>query len=142
AIDNSLTRTISASDAVQLAAVKGLAAGAVNLGIALSLGLALPAADRATLAGLVGFCGYGMSLVFFVLALQKLGTARTGAYFSIAPFVGAAVSLAMLGDAPGAGFWIAGLLMGMGIWLHLTERHAHFHTHEPLAHAHEHVHDE
>jgi len=142
AIDNNLTRKISASDAVQIAGIKGLAAGVVNLGIAWSLGLALPGIGTAALAGLVGFCGYGMSLVFFVLALQQLGTARTGAYFSIAPFVGTAVSLAMLGDTPGAGFWVSSVLMGAGIWLHLTERHAHLHTHDPLAHAHEHIHDE
>lgn len=141
-IDNNLTRKISASDAVQIAGIKGLAAGAVNLGIALAMGVALPGIGKAALAGLVGFCGYGMSLVFFVLALQKLGTARTGAYFSIAPFVGAAVSLLMLGDTPGAGFWTAGVLMGAGIWLHLTERHEHVHLHEPMAHAHEHRHDE
>jgi len=142
AIDNNLTRKISASDAVQIAAIKGLVAGTVNLGIALSLGIALPTAGKAALAGLVGFCGYGMSLVFFVLALQKLGTARTGAYFSVAPFVGAAVSLLLLGDAPGAGFWTASVLMAAGIWLHLTERHAHLHIHEPMTHSHEHVHDE
>lgn len=142
AIDNNLTRRISASDAVQIAAIKGLVAGMVNLGIAWSLGLALPEAGAAALAGLVGFCGYGMSLVFFVLALQQLGTARTGAYFSIAPFVGAAVSLLMLGDTPGAAFWWSSVLMGAGIWLHLTERHVHTHTHDPIAHAHEHVHDE
>jgi drug/metabolite transporter (DMT)-like permease len=142
AIDNNLTRRISASDAVQIAGIKGLVAGAVNLCIALWLGIALPGVGTAALAGLVGFCGYGLSLVFFVLALQKLGTARTGAYFSVAPFVGAAVSLLMLGDAPGAGFWTAGLLMGAGIWLHLTERHEHLHAHEAMAHAHEHVHDE
>lgn len=142
AIDNNLTRRISASDAVQIAGIKGLAAGAVNLCIALWLGIALPGAGIAVLAGLVGFCGYGMSLVFFVLALQQLGTARTGAYFSVAPFVGAGVSVVLLGEAPGAGFWTAGALMGAGIWLHLTERHEHRHVHEAMAHAHEHVHDE
>lgn len=141
ALDNNLTRRISASDAVQIAGVKGLVAGAVNLCIALALGVPLPAAGTAALAGLVGFCGYGMSLVFFVVALRKLGTARTGAYFSLAPFVGAALSLLMLGDTPGTGFWLASLLMGAGIGLHLTERHVHLHTHEPMVHAHEHRHD-
>ena len=141
AVDNNLTRKISASDAVQIAGVKGLVAGSVNLGIALSLGMPLPAAGSALLAGVVGFCGYGLSLVLFVLALRNLGTARTGAYFSIAPFIGAALSLLMLGDAPGAGFWLAGVLMAAGIWLHLTERHEHEHVHTPLDHAHEHSHD-
>ncbi|MDB5757785.1 MAG: cnrT [Burkholderia sp.] len=140
-IDNNLTRKISASDAVQIAGTKGLVAGAVNLTIAFVFGMTMPALSSALLAGVVGFCGYGLSLVFFVLALRNLGTARTGAYFSIAPFVGAAISLLMLGDAPGAGFWLAGALMAAGIWLHLTEKHVHKHTHVPMDHAHEHTHD-
>jgi len=142
AIDNNLTRKISASDAVQIAGVKGLVAGVVNLTIGLALGMSMPPASSAFLAGVVGFCGYGLSLVFFVLALRNLGTARTGAYFSIAPFVGAAISLVLLREVPGTGFWVAGALMGAGIWLHLTEKHEHVHTHEPMFHAHPHTHAE
>lgn len=142
AIDNNLTRKISASDAVQIAGIKGLVAGLVNLGIALSLGSALPALGAMLSAGVIGFCGYGLSLVFFVLALRNLGAARTGAYFSAAPFVGAAISLLMLHEVPGVGFWIASLLMAAGIWLHLTEKHVHAHTHTRMEHAHAHVHDE
>jgi len=142
AIDNNLTRKISASDAVQIAAVKGLVAGAVNLVIALTTGQQLPALLPALGAAIVGFCGYGLSLVLFVLALRHLGTARTGAYFSAAPFVGAALSLLLLRETPAVSFWLAGALMAVGIWLHLTEHHEHEHTHEPLEHSHEHVHDE
>ncbi|MND07304.1 hypothetical protein D3C83_291930 [compost metagenome] len=40
-------------------------------------------------AGLLGFLGYGISLTLFIVALRHLGTARTGAYFSVAPFFGA-----------------------------------------------------
>ena len=90
----------------------------------------------------VGLLGYGISLVLFVLALRGLGTARTGAYFSVAPFVGALVSLLWLGDSVGPGFWAACALMALGVWLHLTERHEHEHTHEPMEHTHAHVHDE
>ena len=142
AVDNNLTRRISASDAVQIAGIKGLVAGAFNLAFALSMGMAMPSVSTALFAGAVGFGGYGLSLVFFVLALRHLGAARTGAYFSIAPFVGAAMSLALLHEAPGGGFWLAGALMAGGIWLHLTEKHEHVHTHEPTVHAHSHVHDE
>jgi drug/metabolite transporter (DMT)-like permease len=142
AIDNNLTRKISASDAVQIAGIKGLVAGLVNLGIALSLGYPLPALGAMLSAAVIGFCGYGLSLVFFVLALRNLGAARTGAYFSAAPFVGAAISLLALQEVPGSGFWIASLLMTAGIWLHLTERHVHTHTHTEMRHAHAHVHDE
>jgi hypothetical protein len=89
----------------------------------------------------VGFVGYGLSLVLFVLALRGLGTARTGAYFSTAPFVGASISLLLLGEQPGMVFWIAAALMAAGIWLHVTERHEHEHRHERLHHSHPHRHD-
>lgn len=141
-IDNNLTRKVSASDAVQIAGIKGLVAGSVNLAIALLLGYSMPALKTAMTAGVIGFCGYGLSLVLFVLALRHLGTARTGAYFSVAPFAGAVIALLMLGDAPGLVFWIAAALMVAGIWLHLTETHGHAHAHSPLQHAHEHSHDD
>ncbi|MFT5531880.1 MAG: drug/metabolite transporter (DMT)-like permease [Burkholderiaceae bacterium] len=140
-IDNNLTRKVSASDALQIACVKGLVAGLVNVGIALALGYRLPPISTMLTASVIGFCGYGLSLVLFVLALRHLGTARTGAYFSAAPFVGAIISLLMLGELPGAAFWAAAVLMGAGIWLHLTESHAHAHLHEPLSHTHAHGHD-
>ena len=140
-IDNNLTRKVSASDALQIAALKGLVAGSVNLAIALALGYSLPSVGISLSAGLVGFCGYGLSLVMFVLALRYLGTARTGAYFSAAPFVGAVISLFMLGDIPGPLFWLAAVLMAAGIWLHLTEKHEHDHEHEPMLHTHAHSHD-
>lgn len=141
AIDNNLTRKVSASDPLQIAGIKGLVAGSVNLAISFALGMKLPATATVLSAGAVGFCGYGLSLVMFVLALRHLGTARTGAYFSAAPFVGALISLIMLGDAPGSMFWIAAVLMGGGIWLHLTESHVHEHQHVATDHAHEHSHD-
>ena len=141
AIDNNLTRKVSASDPLQIAGIKGLVAGSVNLGISFAMGFKLPAIATVLSAGAVGFCGYGLSLVLFVIALRHLGTARTGAYFSAAPFVGALISLIMLGDAPGQIFWIAAALMGGGIWLHLTESHIHEHQHVAMDHVHEHRHD-
>jgi drug/metabolite transporter (DMT)-like permease len=142
AIDNNLTRKVSASDAVQIACAKGLVAGIVNLGIAGVLGFGLPDAKEMLGAAAVGFSGYGLSLAMFVVALRHLGSARTGAYFSVAPFVGAAISLLVFAEMPTPNFWLAAGLMGVGVWLHLTERHEHEHVHEPLYHAHAHVHDE
>ncbi len=141
AIDNNLTRKVSASDAVQTAGIKGMVAGIVNLSIALALGMPLPRIDTALTAGIIGFCGYGLSLVLFVLGLRHLGASRTGAYFSVAPFVGAVISLLILREAPSIALLAAGALMGVGVWLHLTERHEHTHTHEPMEHTHEHMHD-
>jgi len=141
AIDNNLTRKISASDAVFIAATKGLVAGTTNLALALTLGAALPTAVTLATAMLVGFVGYGVSLVLFVLALRGLGASRTGAYFSTAPFIGAAIAIAFFHEPMSLAFWIAAGLMAAGVWLHLTERHEHEHAHEPLTHAHSHHHD-
>lgn len=141
-IDNNLTRKVSASDAVQIACLKGLVAGGVNLAIALSLGQRLPPWPTIATAGAVGLCGYGVSLVLFVLALRHLGTARAGAYFSAAPFAGAIISMLMFAERPGLAFWCATVLMGLGLWLHLTERHDHEHQHEKLEHDHVHRHDQ
>jgi drug/metabolite transporter (DMT)-like permease len=142
AVDNNLTQRVSGADPLVLAAIKGGVAGGVNLGLAVATGADWPSAVVTLGALAVGFLGYGVSLVLFVLALRHLGTARTGAYFSVAPFFGAAVSLVALRDSIDAGFVAAGVLMAAGVWLHLTERHEHGHHHEPLQHSHRHVHDQ
>jgi drug/metabolite transporter (DMT)-like permease len=142
ALDNNLTRKISAGDPVRIACIKGLAAGAVNLCAAAAFGAARPAPGSALAAAAVGFLGYGVSLALFVVALRLLGAARTGAYFATAPFIGAAVSFALLGERPDALFWIAAALIAAGVALHLSERHLHQHRHEALAHEHSHAHDE
>ncbi len=97
-IDNNLTRKLSSADPVQIAMLKGLVAGAVNLTLALWQGAAAPSPGTLAAGGVVGFLGYGVSLVLFVLGLRYLGTARTGAYFSLAPFVGAMLAIVMLGE--------------------------------------------
>lgn len=142
AIDNNFTRVVSAGDPVQIAAIKGGVAGIINIAIALVLGYRLPDVSHIAAAGIIGLCGYGISLVMFVLALRHLGTARTGAYFSTAPFVGAALSLLLFREAPESGFWVAGGLMAIGVWLHVSENHEHEHQHQAMAHEHRHVHDE
>jgi len=142
ALDNNLTRRVSASDPVQIAGLKGIVAGSVNIALAFALAERLPVAWVLAAALLLGFLCYGASLTCFVLSLRHLGTARTGAYFSTAPFVGAALSVFLFREMPGTMFWAAGLLMALGVWLHLSENHEHDHTHEPVAHEHEHTHDE
>jgi drug/metabolite transporter (DMT)-like permease len=141
ALDNNLTQKVSAGDPVQIAMLKGLIAGAVNSSLAVSLGAAWPGTARVGAALLLGFLSYGLSLVLFVLALRHLGTARTGAYFSVAPFVGAAIAILGFGERPTPLFVLGALLMLVGVWLHLSERHLHEHKHEALEHAHAHVHD-
>ncbi len=140
AIDNNLTRKVALLDAGFIAMSKGLVAGGVNLGLAWATGSRLPGIVIILQSGLLGFASYGASLVLFVLALRHLGTARTGAYFSIAPFAGALMAVALLGESITLPLLIGGLLMAIGVGLHLTERHSHVHTHDPVFHDHEHSH--
>ena len=140
AIDNNLTRKVSIHDAMLIACAKGLIAGSASVALALANGAQWPATTVIAQAGLLGFVGYGLSLTLFVVALRGLGTARTGAYFSLAPFIGAGLAVA-LGAPLSLTLVLAGLLMGAGVWLHLTEHHEHTHHHIAQAHEHPHRHD-
>jgi drug/metabolite transporter (DMT)-like permease len=146
-IDNNLTRSLSAADPMQVAMIKGLVAGTVNLGLGLAIGAASPGfamPDLATGAAAmaVGVLGYGVSLTLYMLALRHLGSARTGAYFSTAPFIGAALGIVLFDETVSGRLLAAAGLMAFGVVLHLLEDHEHDHTHEPLEHAHRHTHDE
>lgn len=141
AVDNNLTRKVSLADATWIAATKGMVAGTVNLTISFVLGSQLPPWSMLAAAMVVGLLAYGISLVLFVVGLRHLGTARAGAYFSVAPFCGALIALAM-GEPLTTKLLVAGTLMAIGIWLHLTEQHEHEHTHETMEHSHEHFHDD
>lgn len=141
AIDTNLTRKVAASDAIFIAGTKGLVAGITNLSLASALGATIPALHLTLTAMTVGLLGYGMSLVLFVVALRGLGSARTGAYFSTAPFIGAAIAILAFKEPVSVAFGICAVLMGIGVWLHLTERHDHEHAHEATTHAHPHTHD-
>ncbi len=141
-IDNNLTRKLSSADPVQIAMIKGLVAGTTNLVLAIVFGATMPAVTLVLAGAVIGFLGVGVSLVMFMLGLRHLGTARTGAYFSLAPFIGAMLAVVIFGEAVTVQLVAAGVLMGIGLWIHLAERHDHDHVHEALEHEHAHVHDE
>jgi drug/metabolite transporter (DMT)-like permease len=140
-IDNNLTRKISLADATWIASVKGLVSGVVNLILAFLLGASIPALPNLTAAMVLGFLAYGVSLTLFVVGLRHLGTARTGAYFSVAPFFGALLAV-LMGEPVTVPLLVAGALMALGTWLHVTESHEHEHVHKSMTHDHEHAHDE
>ena len=121
-LDNNITQRIADRDPLQIGMIKGLVAGGVNTAIALSLGASWPAAPSMAFALVQGLVCYGASLVLFVLALRHSGTARTGASFSTAPFIGTAVSLVVFRETPSTTFIAAAALMLVGVWLLLTER--------------------
>lgn len=141
-MDNNFTRKISVSNPLQIAMIKCLIAGLTNTILALLWGSLLPDFLTVISAGIVGLVGYGLSLLFFILGLRHIGTARTGAYFSMAPFVGAGLAIIFLGESISIQLIVVSVFMGVGIWLHLTENHSHEHGHERLEHEHRHTHDE
>lgn len=140
-IDNNLTRKVSAADADFIAGTKGLVAGGTTLAMALAVRTPWPAFKFVLLAMGVGLVGYGVSLVLFVIAMRGLGSARAGAYFSTAPFLGAAIAVLALHEPTPAGFWWSAALMAAGVALHLSEKHSHEHSHAAFTHAHPHHHD-
>lgn len=123
AIDNNCTSKIADVDALTLASIKGIVAGAANAALGLMAGAVFPHFATLAASALVGFFGYGLSLVLFVFALREIGAARTGAYFSTAPFIGAVIGLTLLREPLTISLIAAGLLMGFGVYLHLTESH-------------------
>jgi drug/metabolite transporter (DMT)-like permease len=129
AIDNNLTRHVSSSDPVYVATLKGGVAGIANVAIARWLGSPWPDPAALSAAALLGFAGYGVSLVLFVIALRHIGVVRTAAYFSLAPFFGGALAVVVFRETVTPSLVGAGVLMAVGVWLLLTERHEHEHGH-------------
>lgn len=141
-VDNNLTRQISARDPLTIVLVKGLGAGSCSLSLALGLGLPFPGLTATIGALLLGSISYGASIMLFILALRRLGAARTGVLFGTAPFIGAVLSLALFQEPP-TGFFLVSLpLMVAGAALLAGEEHVHPHTHGALEHDHRHRHDD
>ena len=142
AFDNNFTQKISGADPIRIAMTKGLAAGVVNCTIAAITRQPLPYPSNVVAALILGFGSYGLSLVLYIRALRLLGTARAGNYFSMAPFIGAALGVMFWGERVTVQLAGSGFLMATGLWLHFTERHEHWHVHASLEHEHRHIHDE
>ncbi len=132
AIDNNVTRKISASDANQITIIRGLVAGAVNTGLSLLLGASLPSPRRIAEVLAIGFLAYGLASALIVLALRHLGAARMAAYFSTASFVGAVFAVLILGEPVSATLIVGGLLMATGISIHAAEKRQRPEAHENL----------
>ncbi len=141
-VDNNLTRQISGKNPVQISQIKGLVAGSASVSVALLLGFRIPINVGLLFALILGAISYGASLVFFIQALQGLGASRTGTFFSLGPFVGAAASIVLLRDWLGWVMLPAAVLMLVGVAAIAFERHSHLHVHEEVTHTHLHSHDD
>ncbi|HWU91435.1 MAG TPA: EamA family transporter [Kofleriaceae bacterium] len=140
AADNTLTRPLAERDAREVVAGKGGLGALLTTVTALAAGDAWPSWPAALVLLGCGATGYGLSLRLYLLAQRRIGAGRTGSVFALAPFIGAALGFALGDRGAGAGTLAAAVLFALGVYLHVTERHAHAHAHEPLDHDHLHRH--
>ena len=141
-MDNTLSRAVADRDPGQVVLSKAALGASSTAVAALLAGEALPAVWQAAGLLVVGATGYGLSLRFYLLAQRAFGAARTGSVFAFAPFIGAALAFA-LGDRSGSwGLVLGGVLMLIGVMVHLSEGHQHEHVHEAMDHEHAHTHED
>lgn len=141
-IDNNLTRELETLPPSFLACIKGWSAGLLNVFIALTLFKSHATPFQVTGALAIGALSYGVSLVLFIQALREIGSARTSTWFASGPFIGAILSVIVLGERPPGEFWVAAMVMLFGMFFLFGEKHRHSHRHKRLAHSHPHTHDE
>ncbi len=141
-LDNNFTSKIKNMTPIEISKAKCLVAGVVNFGLGFWFGGPIITVPFLIFAMLIGTLSYGASLILYILALRGWGAARTGAFFSVAPFVGAILSVLILGDQLSVSLLFSFVLMAIGTWLITSEKHAHLHYHGTVSHVHEHYHDE
>jgi len=139
-LENNCTRELSLKDPVKIVIVKGFGSGLTSLSIAAALGSLR--FDWAVIAAAlaVGFVSYGLSIYFYIKAQRELGAARTSAYYAVAPFIGAGLSVILFNQTMTLTFIIAALIMLAGTYLSVREDHAHEHIHLDTEHDHRHSH--
>jgi drug/metabolite transporter (DMT)-like permease len=142
AADNVIGRALAERDPAQVVLAKGSVGAALSLGLAWALKEPQPAIMPTLGLVACGAVGFGASLRLYLRAQRQIGTARTGSIFAAAPFLGALLASALGEPAGGAWTIVAGALFALGVLLHLTERHEHFHVHGAVEHEHPHTHDD
>ena len=151
-IENNCTRMISNKSAIDIVVIKGTCSGLGSLIVALMIGEHIPSILWVLCVLLLGFVAYGLSIYFYVMAQKDLGAAKTSAYYAIAPFLGVAFGMLLLGERPAIQFYVAVAVMMISTYfmikdsveLQHTHEHSHIHTHEhrhgTIVHSHEHIH--
>lgn len=155
-LENNCTRAISDRNVYEIVTLKGMCSGLGSLIVGLAIGETIPAFAYVAAALLLGFVAYGLSIFVYIKAQSGLGAAKTSAYYAVAPFIGAGLSLAILHESVDALFVVALLVMLAGTVLVSADAmfviHRHTHTHlvtettdgktreRAVSHAHYHVH--
>jgi drug/metabolite transporter (DMT)-like permease len=141
-IDNTLTRSVATLDPMVVVAWKAGLGVLLTGTTAIALGEPRPSLRAIAVLVAAGATGYGLSLRLYILAQRRIGAARTGSIFAVAPFVGAAIAWGLGDKHAGLYTLVAASLFAVAVALHLTEQHHHRHTHEAVEHDHPHRHDD
>lgn len=142
-LDNNVARNISAKDPLIIVTIKGLCGGSLSLITALLFRETFPALQTLEASLMLGFISYGgLTSVLFLLALRGIGTARAASFLAISPLFGVPIALLLFSEQPGPIFFLAAPIMALGVWLLITEHHAHPHHHAAEVHEHRHRHDD
>lgn len=105
--ENNCTKMISNKSSEEIVVIKGIFSGLGSVIIALIIGENIPSIKYILAVLLLGFIAYGLSINFYIMAQKDLGAAKTSAYYSIAPFLGVAFSMILLGERPRWQFYVA-----------------------------------
>jgi drug/metabolite transporter (DMT)-like permease len=141
-VDNTLSRAVAERDPGQVVFGKSALGAVVTALLAVAMGESAPGWAAAAALVVIGGSGYGLSLRLYLLAQRAFGAARTGSVFAFAPFIGALFALTLGDRSTSWGMAAGGVLMLVGVSLHLIESHGHEHRHEALEHEHAHLHDD
>ncbi len=132
-LENNCTRKISEKSTYQIVVLKGIFSGIGSFVIAMIIGEKLPSAKYIVTAMVLGFVAYGLSIFTYIRAQRTLGAAKTSAYYALAPFMGAFLAFALVGEKLSSGYLTALIFMLVGtgfvVWDTMAKRHIHPHTH-------------
>ena len=121
AVDNILSRQLADHDPVKIVVLKGILGALLSSVVGVIVGEAAPRWTAALAILPIGAVGYGISLQLYLRAQRVIGAGRTASVFGAAPFMGVLVAFAFGAPWPGIQFPVAGVLVGLGLWLHLSE---------------------
>jgi drug/metabolite transporter (DMT)-like permease len=115
-LENNCTRQIADRDPMEIVTIKGFGSGFGALAIAFAVGESLPDWRHLLIILVLGYVAYGLSIYFYTYAQRTIGAARTSTYYALAPFIGALLSILLLGEPVTIIFIIASVIMAAGCW--------------------------
>lgn len=105
------------TDPMEIVTIKGFGSGLGALAIAFAVGEHLPDWQHLAVILLLGYVAYGLSIYCYTYAQRTIGAAKTSTYYALAPFIGALLSIFLLGEPLTPLFIVATVIMAVGCWI-------------------------